>query len=331
MKDNFQDRISDVFQLLKEKKFHEAEQLLLELLAQRPDHNYVKALLANVLLKQHRVSEALEQADEVLQRANNPEALAIKGLALVESNQLQKGIECLELSLHQREHLFYRSTLVQILLKNKLLDAAGIQLKILLDAEPDHAFYRKLQSRLLTLKGKDSEAMKVLQPPGEATPSDPFEYSQYLRLKIKSKPVDKALSELQILTSLPQHRENPHLMTLIGELQTKLQLYDQAEKSFQNAQRYLPDSNYLQQKFGFLYSKMKQFDRVIEIFTPLFLNQPTDVFIRKTLERAYENSNRLEEFQTVLEQTMIKHPELKSLHGILKRTKNKLENCSSEN
>ncbi|MFC1850758.1 hypothetical protein ACFL27_11245 [candidate division CSSED10-310 bacterium] len=322
---SFEDKTNSVFQLLKEKKYHQAEQLLLESLSLIPENTFLKSLLANVLLKQHRIAESLALADDVLARENNPEALATKGLALIESKQLDAGIECLESSLTQRENFFYRSRLVQTLLNRKRIEEAEINLKVLLEAEPNKGFHRKLQAKLLALKGKEKEALDTLHPAGESPPDDPFEYSQFLRLKIKTKPVPKALSELQTLASLPQHRENPHLITLIGECQTKSRFYVEAEKSFQQAAQLLPQNDYIKQKLGFLYSKMKQYHRVIDIFKPLFLKQPGDLYVRKTLELAFNKSNRNQELEKILEQAIIEHPEIKQLHGILKRTQRKLQ------
>jgi len=321
---NKQVKIQTIFTLFKKKEFVEAEQLLLHYLSDTPHDTYLKALLANTYLKQKRISEAIELADEVLSVSNNAEALAVKGLALSEINKTAEGIELLELSLAQRENFFYRSQLVQLLFTSKQLAEIEKHLRILLDKDPENSFYRKLQSKFLAVTGKQKEALEVLRSPSQKIPQDPFDYVQYLRLKIKSKSHEKALSELTTLATLPAHRENPHLKTLIGEIQMKLQLFEDAEASFSRALYLLPENKYIQQHLGFLYSKMKRYDKVIDVLTPLFLHQPTHVYVRRTLLSAYEKSNRVPELVNVLEQALVRHPEVKQLHGLLKKTRAKI-------
>ena len=113
----FQEKVSCYYELIRQRKFRDAEEFCLESLEEFPDNTYFQTLLANALVKQNRLSEALDIVEQVLETENNADALAIKGIIFMSMNKSDQAIEMIEMSLTQRENHYYRSQIVQSLLK----------------------------------------------------------------------------------------------------------------------------------------------------------------------------------------------------------------------
>lgn len=323
-------QVSKVYQLLKQKKFREAESLLIQLLQSRGDDSLLNSLLASTYLKQNRIAEALQLSNDILNRTDHPEAYAVKGLALLESGDNGAASECLDLSLALRDNPYYRSRLVQLYLKMKQLDDADRHLNILLENEPDNPYYLKMKSRLLSQKGKEDEALNVLKKTDETIREDPFEYSQFIRMKIKSKKAIEALDELAVLMAIPKHQNNPHLKTLFAEVQVKVGHYEEAERLFLEALNSLPENDYVRQRLGFLYARMNRPELVISFLSPHFIRKPGDVVVRKTLIAAFEKQGQYAQLLSLIDQALLKHPEIKALFGIKQRLRKKLDDSKKE-
>jgi tetratricopeptide (TPR) repeat protein len=73
--------------------------------------------------------------------------------------------------------------------------------------------------------------------------------------------------------------------------------------------------NFLKQQ-GFCHYRQKEYDHAIHCLKEAFQKDPSDYVVRKTLERSYEARGDIGTYLTLLEETLLQHPDHKSLWTI---------------
>ena len=102
----------------------------------------------------------------------------------------------------------------------------------------------------------------------------------------------------------------------------------EAAVEYQKASNLEPLNPYFLKQQGFCHYRQKEYDEAIHCLKEAFQKDPSDYVVRKTLERSYEGRGDIGTYLILLEETLLQHPDQKSLFGTIRRIRSKL-NVSS--
>ena len=132
------------------------------------------------------------------------------------------------------------------------------------------------------------------------------------------------IEEIDQVMKVSSISENAQLHDLQGDNLKKLKKYEEAIKEYEKGLQLASNVSYFKSKIGFCYSKMGNYLKAVEILSPLFIQKPSDFYIKKALESAYRKSNNVEGFYQDIQAAMEKHPKLKPLWGLSRKIEKEL-------
>jgi predicted Zn-dependent protease len=309
--------LREVRELIRLKKFNEAERILNELIAEHPDDEYVQGALFDVYLKKGSYDKAQKIIDSILKKdPENYFFLSRKGDLLVAMN---KNTEALKIftnlyNANKDPHVGWR--LAKEYYQLKKYDKAEYyfdQTIPKLYDKPELNFLGFLIKKALK---KYDKAMDFID--SAINHSDqPQEYiSQKMQFQAELKGISAQQWEKSIKYS--KSKAEPFVLKELAEKFLKENKFDKAEKYYKELLKH--DSNdYNKSRLGYVYYKWKKYDLALSIFLemplksflfPSFMNM-----VIKSAKETGQQQKVVEHLQDLLE----KNPEAKSLWGAIKK------------
>ena len=155
-------------------------------------------------------------------------------------------------------------------------------------------------------------------------PQDRFVQKEILRLKSLSRSDDMVIKELKTVVKIPSRRDNPQLHGLLAQKLRGAGQVREAAAEYRTASQLEPENPYFLKQQGFCHYKLREYDEALECLSSAFLKDPTDYYVKGTLEKIYTSQGRLGEFISLLEEVHLKHPHNVKLLGTIKKLKKML-------
>lgn len=302
-------------------------------LESRPDDDFALSHLSHIYFQQGRLEEANRLIDRALKISpSNPFANTIKGDILFTEGNMAESATLFEGVINLKPDDAYAYNKLGIIYRKRgKNDQAMSILKRGLEINPDNPSLHHALGDVYSQLGNDEEAIAEYQKATDIDPEDEYAFRGIVSRKSKDKDTKSAISQLQKVLKIPSHSQNPHLHALLASYLKREGQYESALAELREALRIKPDSIYFQIQLAFCYSKLNQYDKVIEILEPINRIRPQDPLIIQAIAKAYANTDRLEEARKLLIDILYVYPNDRSLRSALMNIgKPKVQSLKSE-
>ena len=309
--------LREVRELIKLKKYNEAEKILNELKAEHPDDEYVQGALFDVYLKKGVYDEAQKIVNTILQKEpDNYFFLSRKGDLLVAMNQKKEALKIFT-NLHNANkdpHVGWRLANEHYRLKQ--YDKAEYyfdQTIPKLYDKPELNFLGFLIKKALK---KHDKAMDFIDAAINHS-SQPEQYkSQKMKFQIELKSISAQQWEKSIKYSTT--KDEPYVLKELAEKFLKEGKFDKAEQYYKEILKH-DQNEFNKSRLGYVYYKWKKYDLALSIFLEMplknFLIPSFMAMVIKSAQETGQEQKVIEHLQDLLD----KSPEAKSLWGAIKK------------
>jgi len=304
-------------ELIRLKKYSEAEKILNELIADHPDDEYVLGALFDVYLKKGAYDKAGNILDKILQ--TDPEnffLLSRKGDLLVVTNKNKEALKIFNNLYHTKKDPHVGWRLANEYYKLKQLEKAEYffeQTILKLYDNPELNFLGFLIKRALKKYDKAQDLI-------DSAINNSNQPEQYISRKMQFQTELKGISAQQWEKSLKYStsKNEPIVLKELAEKFLKEKKFDKAEKYYKEILK--SDTNdYNKSRLGYVYYKWNKYDLALSIFLEMplknFLIPSFIAMVIKSAKVTGQERKVIEHLQDLLE----KNPEAKQLWGAIKR------------
>jgi tetratricopeptide (TPR) repeat protein len=323
-------KLPDRIRSLKEsRRYSEAEEEIRSELEKNPEQSFLKTSLADVYLRQGRFIEARILTDEVLaQDPQHPEALSVLGDLFIKERSPQRALDCYRQAFAQDSKPYLILKTARAFKEMKLFDDALQELEKVLVVKPKSLPFLKEKALILNRMKRFDQALETLERIKEISPDDAFVQKEILRLRSHRRPETQVLKDLQAVIGMESKKDDAQLRGLLAQRLKGAGLVKEAAVEYKKASDLEPHNPYFLKQQGFCHYRQKEYDQAIHCLKEAFQKDPSDYVVRKTLERSYEARGDIGTYLILLEETLLQHPDQKSLFGTIRRIRSKL-NVSS--
>jgi tetratricopeptide (TPR) repeat protein len=210
----------------------------------------------------------------------------------------------------------------------KLFDDALQELEKVLVVNPKSLPFLKEKALILNRMKRFDQALETLERIKEISPDDAFVQKEILRLRSRRRPETQVVKELQAVIGMESKKDDAQLHGLLAQRLKGAGMVKEAAVEYQRASDLEPNNPYFLKQQGFCHYRQKEYDQAIHCLKEAFRKDPSDYVVRKTLERSYEAQGDIGTYLTLLEKTLLQHPDEKSLLGTIRRIRTRV-NASS--
>ena len=315
---------------LKEKgQFEEAEEEIRRGLERYPDHSQLKASWADLCLRQGRLTEGRILAEEILsQDPQHPQALTVLGDVFMKQNAPREALDCYRQAYARDPKPYLILKTARAFKERGTLDEALQELEKVLVVKPDSLAFLKEKAVLLNRMKKYDQSLDVFEKIKELSPRDPFVQKEILRLRSRTRDEAQVLKELQAVVAMDSKKDDAQIHGLLAQKLKGAGMVREAAAQYHKASDLEPKNPFFLKQQGFCLYRLKQYEEAIRCLSEAFQKDPSDYVVRGTLEKSYEAQGNLTGFLHLLEEVLRQRPDQKSLMGILRRIRKKLEPSS---
>lgn len=309
--------LRDVRELIRFKKFDEAEKILNELIVEHPEDEYVKGALFDVSLKKGAYDRAKKIIDSILKKdPDNYFFLSRKGDLLVAMNKNKEALKIFTnlYNANKDPHVGWRLATEHFRLKQ--YDKAEYYFDTTIPKLYDRPELNFLGFLIKKALKKYDKAMDLI----DAAINHSNQPGQYKSQKLKFQTELKGVSAQQWEKSIKYSttKNEPFVLKELAEKFLKEGKFEKAEQYYKEILKNDPNE-FNKSRLGYVYYKWKKYDLALSIFLEMPLKSflfPS--FIAMVIKSAKETSQEkkvIEHLQDLLE----KNPEAKSLWGAIKK------------
>jgi len=211
----------------------------------------------------------------------------------------------------------------------KLFDNALQELEKVLVVKPKRLPFLKEKAFILNRMKRFDQALETLERVKEISPDDPFVQKEILRLRSLRRPEPQVLKELQTVIGMESKKDDAQLHGLLAQRLKGAGLVKDAAAEYRRASNLEPNNPYFLKQQGFCHYRQKEYGQAIHCLKEAFRKDSLDYVVRKTLEKSYEAQGDIGGFLTLLEETLLLHPDQKSLLGTIRRIRTRLKTLST--
>jgi len=311
------------------RRYSEAEEEIRLELQKNPEQSFLKTSLADLYLRQGRLIEARILVDEVLaQDPQHPEALSVLGDLFIKQSSPQKALDCYRQAFARDPKPYLVLKTARAFKEMKLFDDALQELEKVLVLEPKNLPFLKEKASILNRMKRFDQALETFERIKEMSPDDTFVQKEILRLRSRRRPETQVVKELQAVVGMDSKKDDAQLHGLLAQRLKGAGMVREAAVEYKRASNLEPRNPYFLKQQGFCHYRQKEYDEAIHCLKEAFQKDPSDYVVRKTLEKSYEARGDIGTYLTLLEETLLQHPDQKSLLGTIRRIRTKL-NASS--
>jgi len=309
--------LREVRELIRLKKFDEAEKILNELTAEHPDDEYVRGALFDVYLKKGVYDKAQKIIAAILKKdPENYFFLSRKGDLLVAMNKNKEAIKIFINLYHANKDPHVGWRLARGYYQLKQYDKAEYYFDQTIPKLFDHPDLNFLGFLIKKALKKHDRAMDLI----DAAINHSRQPEQYKSQKQKFQAELKGISAQQWEKSIKYSttKNEPFVLRELAEKFLKEGEFEKAEQYYKEILKHDPDE-FNKSRLGYVYYKWKKYDLALSIFLEMPLKSflfPS--FINMVIKSAKETEQEekvIEHLQDLLE----KNPEAKSLWGAIKK------------
>jgi tetratricopeptide (TPR) repeat protein len=324
------EKLPDRYRGLKEsRRYSEAEEEIRYELQQNPDQSFLKTSLADIYLRQGRFIEARILIDEVLARDPlHPGALSVLGDLLIKQRSPQRALDCYRQAFARDPKPYLILKTARAFKEMKLFDNALQELEKVLVVKPKSLPFLKEKAFILNRMKRFDQALETLERIKEISPDDAFVQKEILRLRSRRRAESQVVKELRAVIGMESKKDDAQLHGLLAQRLKGAGLVKEAAVEYKRASNLEPDNLYFLKQQGFCHYRQKEYDQAIHCLKEAFQKDPSDYVVRKTLERSYEAQDDIGTYLTLLEETLLHHPDQKSLLGTIRRIRTRLKALS---
>lgn len=312
-------------ELRKEGKLAEAERELLEALEEAPEHPLLCSSLANLYLKQEKLLEARMLVEKIL--AADPQylqALVVKGEIAFKEGNFAEALSSFEQAWPMDPRPYLAQRRARTLREMGRYREALELLDNTLITHRDNPRLLKEKALILNRLRKPDQALEVYERLRSLTPDDRFVQKEILRLKGFSRGKDTVIKELKTTIAMPSRRDEPQLRGLLAQKLKEAGRIEEAAAEYRTASELEPANPYFLRQQGFCHYALQQYPEALDCLGRAFRKDPSDYYVKGTLEKIYTELGRLDEFLALLQEVQRLHPHNRKLFGIIKKIKKRV-------
>jgi tetratricopeptide (TPR) repeat protein len=324
------EKLPDRIRILKEsRRYSEAEEEIQYELQKNPDQSFLKTSLADVYFRQGRFIEARILIDEVLARdPQHPEALSVLGDLFIKQRSPQKALDCYRQAFARDPKTYLVLKTARAFKEMKLFDDALQELEKVLVVKPKSLSFLKEKAFILNRMKRFDQALEILERVREISPDDAFVQKEILRLRSSRRAESQVVKELQTVVGMESKKDDAQLHGLLAQRLKTAGMVKEAAVEYKRASNLEPHNLYFLKQQGFCHYRQKEYDQAVHCLKEAFQKDPSDYVVRKTLEKSYEARGDIGSYLTLLEETLVQHPDQKSLLGTIRRIRTRLKALS---
>jgi tetratricopeptide (TPR) repeat protein len=210
----------------------------------------------------------------------------------------------------------------------RFFDDALQELEKVLVVKPKSLPFLKEKAFILNRMKRFDQALETLERIKEISPDDAFVQKEILRLRSRRRDETQVVKELQVVIGMESKKDDAQLHGLLAQRLKGAGLVKEAAAEYRRASNLEPNNAYFLKQQGFCYYRQKEYDQAIHCLKEAFQKDPSDYVVRKTLERSYEARDDIGTYLILLEETLLHHPDQKSLLGTIRRIRTRLKALS---
>jgi tetratricopeptide (TPR) repeat protein len=326
------EKLPDRIRILKEsRKYSEAEEVIQHELQQNPDQSLLKTTLADLRLRQGHLTEARILIEEVLAHdPQYPEAFSVLGDLFIKQRSPRKALDCYRQAFARDPKPYLLLKTARAFKEMKLFDDALQELEKVLVAKPKSLPFLKEKAFILNRVKRFEQALETLEKIKEISPDDAFVQKEILRLRSRRRPESQVVKELQAVIGMESKKDDAQLHGLLAQRLKGAGMVKEAAVEYKRASNLEPNNPYFLKQQGFCHYHQKEYSQAIHCLKEAFQKDPSDYVVRKTLEKSYEAGGDIGAYLTLLEETLLQHPDQKSLFGTIRRIRTRLKALSPD-
>jgi tetratricopeptide (TPR) repeat protein len=315
---------------LKERgKYEEAEKEIRHGLEKHPDDPFFKTSLADLYLRQGRLTETRILVEEVLAHdPQHPHALSVLGDLFLKQRSHREALECYRQAFNRDPKPYLILKTARALKEMGNLVEALQELDKVLVEKPGSLSFLKERAFILNRMKKFDQALETFEKIKKISPNDSFIKKEILRLRSRSRPEAQTLKELQAVIGMDSKKDDAQVHGLLAQKLKGTGQVREAAIEYERASKLEPQNPYFLKQQGFCHYRQKEYDQAVHCLKEAFQMDPSDYVVRKTLEKSYEARGDIGAYLALLEETLLRHPDQKSLLGTIRRIRTKLNAAS---
>jgi tetratricopeptide (TPR) repeat protein len=307
------------------RRYSEAEEEIRQELQENPVQPFLKTSLADLYLRQGHFIEARILIDEVLAHdPQHPEALSVLGDLFIKERSPQRALDCYRQAFARDPKPYLILKTARAFKEMNLFDDALQELEKVLVVKPKSLAFLKEKALILNRMKRFDEALETLERAKEVSPEDPFVRKEIFRLRGHKRPEPQVLKELQTIIGMESKKDDAQLHGLLAQRLKGAGMVKEAAVEYKRASDIEPDNLYFLKQQGFCHYDEKDYEQALYCLKEAFRKDPSDYFVRNTLEKIYNIRGDIEGFLNLLEETLSQHPDQKSLFGMIRRIRKRL-------
>ena len=300
--------------------YQEAEKELKEALDEDPENFLLRMSLAELYLRQDRLSEARILAEAVLSVSPQyPQALYVLGGIFYKENNFGEALQYFRHAAEKDNRPYLILRIAKTLREMENYKEALETLDTVLVSDRESLLFLKEKALILNRIKQCDEALGIYEKVKKLDPNDSFVRKEIYRLKGLKRPEEKTIQELKTILNLPSKMDDSQLHGLLGQKLKDTGKLKEAASEFHRAAQLEPNNPYFLKQEGFCYYNLGDYQEAINLLGQVFRKDPNDFRIRVTLEKMYSTTNNLLGFMDFLEDILADYPHNVKLMGTLKK------------
>lgn len=331
-KEEFYSTVTNRIRALKESRnYEEAEKEIRRELEKNPDHSLLKTSLADLYLRQGRLSEGRILVEDVLTSdPQHPQALSVLGDIFLRQRSPREALECYRQAFNRDPRPYLILKAARALKEMGSFDEALQELEKVLVVKPESLAFLKEKAFILNRMKRFDQALETFERIIKISPDDTFVQKEILRLRSRSRPEAQVLKELQIVIGMDSRKDDAQMHGLLAQKLKGAGQIREAAAEYGRASGLEPQNPYFLKQQGFCFYRLKKYDEAIHCLKEACRKDPSDYFVWSTLEKSFAAQDNLKGLLDLLEETLRQYPSQRSLLGKIKKVKKKLDLKSSE-
>ena len=298
-----------VRRLMREGRLSDGEREVVEGLVRSDHHPALLGALAEIKFRQKRFIEAMEISKEVLSRqGDNRACLIILGDLHYMRNEYDQALDFYMNARKVKDNNYVLGRLSRTCSALGRFDEA-IQLgRMALEREPRDLWAKRYLASALRKAGKRAEALAVLESIVREEPGDRKSYRNYIALKASAGQYEENIKDIDKLMSIPSKRHDVELMILKADILYEERQYHKALMQYEMILDVDSTNEHALTRLGFCYSKVNMPCEAVEILKGLFVEDPSNRYVRSSLFSAYRRLGDERGLLSTLKEAIRRHP-----------------------
>jgi tetratricopeptide (TPR) repeat protein len=305
-------------------RFDEALEEIRQGLEKNPQDSFLKNSLADLYIRQGRLAEGRILVEEVLaQEPGQPQASALLGDLYLKDHFPEKALDCYRQALNQDQRPYLILRAARALKEMGKLTEALQELEKVLVVHPENIPFLKEKALVLNRLKRFDQALITFEKIKDLSPEDPFVQKEILRLRSRSRPEAQVLKELKAVVGMESKKDDAQMHGLLAQRLKGAGQVREAAAEYRKASDLEPQNAYFLKQEGFCLYRLGEYEQAGSRLSEAFRKDPSDYYVRRALEKCFEVLGDVKGWLDLLEEVYLRHPEHKSLLGIIKKAREK--------